>query len=189
MVYPNDKILLKALDTSPTWKPPKILCKIVKWCQNLPCFPKNSGELTKLSDFLTAEEKKGICQIIKAKLSLTSDPDKTVLYNYCRFYLILTGSTSRVDLDKSTFGMSRSLSLYLFFLVFYFVFKTIQCQECKYFGYAALCLMLSVLFFFRCIRFAKMRIIYTLRSCYYSLTLEKSKGSVKAQTAEPNIKL
>lgn len=155
ITHKNNKLLLKALDTS-----------------------------KKSHQFLTQEEKDGIVQAVQTELALKMIPNEEILYNYCKFYLISTGNTARADKDQSTFGMSRSLSLYLFGLSLFMAYSAIRTQNTMHFVYAVGILALSVLLYYRCIRFAKMRYIYILRSFYYSFLQNKSKKTTKDSIAK-----
>lgn len=148
VIYKNNKLLLKALDTSP-----------------------------KSHQFLTQEEKESIFKAVQKELALEMIPNEDMVYNYCRFLLIATGDTTRADKDQSTSGMSRSLSLYLFLLFIFMTFSAIQNQNTKHFLCAVVILALSVLLYYRYIRFAKMRYVYILRSFYYNFLHDKLKNT------------
>lgn len=149
-IYKNNRLLLKALDTS-----------------------------EKSNRLLTQEEKDGIVQAVQTEMALQTIPNVEILYNYCKFYLISTGNTARVDKDQSIFGMSRSLSLYFCGLALFTAVYAFKTLNALHFVYVVVSLGLSILLYYRCIRFAKMRYIYILRSFYYSLQQSKSKWIAK----------
>ena len=149
-IYKNNRLLLKALDTS-----------------------------KKTHRLLTQEEKEGIYQTVQKELNLETAPDEEVLYNYCKFYLITTGNMARADRDQSTLGLSRSLSLYFFLLSLITYITYFRSQNDMYYTCAVGMLLLAVLLWHRYIRFAKMRYIYILRSFYYSFLQNKSEMSTK----------
>lgn len=146
VTHKNNKLLLQALDTS-----------------------------KKSHQFLSQEEKEGIFQAVQSELGLNAPPNEEILYNYCKYYLISTGNTSRADKDQSSFGMSRSLSLYFLFLFPFAIYSAIRNQSFTFFVCAISILGLSILLYYRCIRFAKMRYIHILRSFYYSYLNESRK--------------
>lgn len=154
ITHRNNKLLLKALDTSKKSYP-----------------------------FLTQEEKNGIIQIVQTELASETAPNEEILYNYCRYYLASTGNMVRADKEQSIFGMSRSLSLYFFVLFLFMACKSICSRNIILFVWTASIFVLSVLLYYRCLRFSKMRYIYILRSFYYSFIQNKSnnitKGPVK----------
>lgn len=132
--------------------------------------------------FLTPEEKEGIVQAVQTELALQTPPNDHMIYNYCKFYLISTGNTTRADKDQSTFGMSRSLSLYFLGLSFFTAYSAIRTQNIMHIVYTVVIFVLSMLFYYRCIRFAKMRYIYIVRSFYYSFLQNKAKKIAKDST-------
>lgn len=123
---------------------------------------------------LTQEEKDGIIQIVQTELSLKTPPNEEIVYNYCKYYLIANEKTERADKDQSTFGMSRSMSLYLFGLSLFTACSAIMTHHIIYLICAVVIVALSVLLYFRCIRFAKMRYIHILRFFYYSFQRDMS---------------
>lgn len=135
----NNRLLIRALDTSRTHS----------------------------HQCLTTEEVNSVYGIVKKELALESLPNVAVLYNYCKYYLIINGDMSKVYRDQSIAGLSRSLSLY-FFVLFVFVYlKAIDLQNTIYFWYAFVTLMLSILLGYRCTRFITMRYVNIIRAFYY----------------------
>lgn len=91
-------------------------------------FQKNNNLLKRALDtakvpthqFLTSEEKNNVSQIIQKELALENPPDISLLYNYCKYYLVINGCMVSADKNQSISGLSRSLSLY-FLVLFAFV--------------------------------------------------------------------
>ncbi|HIR65031.1 MAG TPA: hypothetical protein IAB92_07515 [Candidatus Faecousia faecigallinarum] len=138
----KNRILLNALDTS----------------------KKSSHQL------LTKEEKEAVHQIVRAELCLEEEANIEILYNYCKFYLISTGNTAKIDKDQSIAAMSRSLSIYFLFLFFYILFVAISEKSTIYILWSALSLVLFFVFLSRSKRFCVLRYIYVFRYFLYNFS-------------------
>lgn len=123
---------------------------------------------------LTVNEKKAICTIVENTLERESSKkikiDQEVIYNFCKFYLINNNYMTRANMDQTTFGLSRSLSLYFFCAAFViFVYGcTLTTISIPLIGSGIILFLISALLYFRCIRFAKLRYVNMLRAFYYS---------------------
>lgn len=135
----NNRLLIRALDTS----------------------------LTHSHQCLTTEEMNSVYGIVKKELALEGLPNIAVLYNYCKYQLIINGDMSKMDRDQSIAGLSRSVSLYFFVLFVIVYLKAIDLQSTIYFGYAFVALMLSIMLGYRCARFITMRYVDIIRTFYY----------------------
>lgn len=129
----------------------------------------NALDSTKASNhqYLTTKEKDGVFQIVKTKLALENTPDISLIYNYCKYYLIANGEMVRADKNQSIAGLSRSLSLYFFVLFVGVCCKAIAEQSIMWFKCAIGILLLSIMLGFRSVRFIKMRYIDIIRTFYY----------------------
>ena len=120
--------------------------------------------------YLTDKEKKGVYSYIIEKLNLNPhDNIDNIVYNYCKFYILESNETTRIDKDQSISAMSRSLSLY-FALLAVMVFIS------NFFEPAAMKIILVIislffagLFYYRCMRFTKLRYINIFRTFYYKV--------------------
>lgn len=120
--------------------------------------------------YLTEVEKDGVYSYVINKLNLDDNVNNdNVVYNYCKYYLIENEETTRIDKDQSLSAMSRSLSLYFSLLsILMFVSILFQPSLIKFVS-IIISLILAILFYYRCIRFAKLRYIYIFRAFYYSV--------------------
>lgn len=118
---------------------------------------------------LTVEEKKEIYNIISKKTNVDiQQMNEKFVFNYCKFYLINEGDTSRIDRDQSLSAMSRSLSLFFIVLsIFSIVSFCFTCNMVQLISFFV-SLILFLLFFARCLRFNNLRFIYILRNFYYN---------------------
>lgn len=137
---------------------------------------------------LTQEEKDGIKKAVLKRINVQTDRDIDMVYNYCKFHLISSGSVARADKDQSTSGLSRSLSLFFFILAIITTWSAISAQYVAYFVYAVGELVLSCLLYYRCRRFVQMRYIYILRSFYYSLLRDTPGNGANDSTTKKNTK-
>lgn len=142
-----------------------------------------SGKHPDYSTALTSEEQVGIRHIVRKKMKIDkkepegSESDIQTIYNYCRLNLNSADNMARADRNQSISGMSRSLSLY-FFGIFLVTGLTCLCnQSAKYLCCAIAASLLSILLYFRCIRFAKMRYVYIIRTYYYNFYFKKNNQS------------
>ncbi len=128
---------------------------------------------------LTSLEKDSLFRYVTNKLKLNSNANISdgstisLVYNYCRFCIIEKGGYSKLQKHLTLSSMSRSLSLY-FLLLFIFSIGSIGYEYEKYGNTnqqkIVLCIVsmaVSVILFFRSIRFLKHRFIYVFRTYYY----------------------
>ena len=119
--------------------------------------------------YITEHEKKKIYSYLENVLLIKSKSEKDeVIYNYCKYYMMEKNKTASIDKDQSLSGLSRSLSLYFFLLgIALFVLEDFQMDHKNLI--VVISLAISVLLYFRCIRFAKMRYSKVLRLFYYDI--------------------
>ena len=115
---------------------------------------------------LTLFEKEKIYKYVKHKLKLKKD-NHSVIYNYCKFYLLKNGKIEKIEKDQSLSAMSRSLSLYFAILtVFAFITFIFDLNLTKL--ALMFCSMLfSVVLYYRSVRFAIIRYTNIFRTFYY----------------------
>lgn len=105
--------------------------------------------------------------IIKTLILNPKDDNDNIIYNYCKFYFIRNCKTSKIDKDQSLSAMSRSLSLYFIFQTIAILYSFLSgITLIKVFLFVT-SIMLSILLYYRCIRFAELRYIYIFRTFYY----------------------
>lgn len=120
--------------------------------------------------FLTEVEKSGIYSYVIEHLKL--DPSQNhdnEVYNYCKFFVIEKCETTRIDKDQSLSAMSRSLSLYFLLLAIFIFFNFLFQPNLIKLILIIISLILAILLYHRCVRFAKLRYIYIFRTFYYSI--------------------
>lgn len=119
---------------------------------------------------LTEVEKNGVYTYVINKLKLNPNEDNdNVVYNYCKFYILKNADTSRIDRDQSISAMSRSLSLYFALLTFAVLINAFFQPQFFKFVLIAISLIFSFLFYYRCIRFNKLRYVNIFRTFYYDV--------------------
>lgn len=123
--------------------------------------------------YITGYEIDKIYSYVENVLHISSESEKDeVIYNYCKYYMVRKEKTANIDKDQSISGFSRSLSLYFFLLgVVLFVLEVFQIENKNLI--VVILLMISVLLYFRCIRFAKIRYSKVLRAFYYDVIANK----------------
>lgn len=126
--------------------------------------------------YLTENEKKGIFSYVIEKLRLNvNENNENIVYNYCKFYVLESGDTSRIDKDQSLGAMSRSLSLY-FIMLSIVILNSVFLQPSLFkIVLIILSLAFTVLLYNRCVRFAKLRYIYIFREFYYKVVVKNLK--------------
>lgn len=132
-------------------------------------------EALKTSDtshmLLSKKEKQVICTKIEKELHLDKSPNNyNIIYNYCRFYMINQGNTSKIDKDQSLAAMSRSFSLYFLILSLFSVGTFLWEHNFLLLTLSGFSLLLSCLFYYRFKRFCLMRYVYIFRYYYYSMS-------------------
>lgn len=119
---------------------------------------------------LTEEEKNGVFNYVTDKLKLKEgENNDNIVYNYCKYFIINNGNTSRIDRDQSLSAISRSLSLYFALLTIVFVLSlTFNCLKMVL---LVAFTFLAILLYHRCIRFTKLRYINIFRTFYYGVVV------------------
>lgn len=119
---------------------------------------------------LTKTEILSVYSYVVEKLNLIANEDNdNIVYNYCKFYIIKYGDTDKIDKDQYLSAMSRSLSLYFTLLTFIAIYDVIFVPSLKKLILIFISLLLAILLYYRCIRFAKLRYIYIIRTFYYEV--------------------
>lgn len=124
---------------------------------------------------LTVEESNELEGIVSKELNFDFSSCKNkeiIIYNYCKFHLISTNSMSASNKDQSIAGLSRSLALYFFIIAISFLtcFIFFSAQKAYCFIIFLVSTALTVLFYYRYIRFIKYRYTFVFRSFYYQHT-------------------
>lgn len=123
--------------------------------------------------YLTENEKRGVFSYVTEKLGLNvNENNDNIVYNYCKFYILESGDTSRIDKDQSLSAMSRSLSLYFIMLSIIILINTLFQPSLLKIILTVLSLAFAVLLYHRCIRFAELRYIYIFRTFYYKVVVK-----------------
>lgn len=123
--------------------------------------------------YLTENEKRGVFSYVTEKLGLNANENNdNIVYNYCKFYILESGDTSRIDKDQSLSAMSRSLSLYFIMLSIIILINTLFQPSLLKIILTVLSLAFAVLLYHRCIRFAELRYIYIFRTFYYKVVVK-----------------
>lgn len=131
-------------------------------------------QVLKISDgsylCLNEREKKGIYKYVIKKLKLDKSKDNdNVIYNYCKFHILKSKNKAHMDKEQSLSAMSRILSLY-FYIVFHFSLVGLSNQPNILKGMMPVAAaFFTILFYYRYIRFAKLRYIYIFRTFYYEV--------------------
>ena len=120
--------------------------------------------------FLTRIEKEGVYSYVVDKLSLNTKEDNTsVVYNYCKFYILQSGDTAQIDKHQSLSAMSRSLSLYFTVLFCAVFFNNLFQPNYIKIILIATSFILAAFLYYRCIRFTKLRYVCIFRTFYYKV--------------------
>lgn len=123
--------------------------------------------------FLTETEKSGVYSYVIERLKLDpSQSNDNEVYNYCKFFVIEKCDTARIDKDQSLSAMSRSLSLYFSLLAIFAFFNCLFWPSLIKLILIIISLILAILLYHRCVRFAEMRYIYIFRTFYYSVVVK-----------------
>lgn len=136
---------------------------------------KNNGLLKKALStsnnsyiYLTQNEKKAVYLHVIEKLELNpNENNDNIVYNYCKFSIIESGDTSRIDKDQSLSAMSRSLSLYFTLLFIIILPSTLFQPSLLKIVLVIVSLALAVLFYRKYVKYAEMRYVYIFRTFYY----------------------
>ncbi len=124
--------------------------------------------------YLSETEKSEVYSYVTQKLRLNAkESNDSIIYNYCKFYILENFDTARIDKDQSLSAMSRSLSLYFIILSIIISYNTIFQPTLLNIILIILSLFFTVLFFHRTMRFAKLRYIYIFRTFYYKVVAEQ----------------
>ncbi len=120
--------------------------------------------------FLTEIEKNGVYSYVVNHLNLSAeDNNDSVVYNYCKFYILKSGDTARIDKEQSLSTMSRSLSLYFLLLAIAIFTDVFFRPSFTKVILIIISLSFAVLLCYRCIRFAKLRYVDIFRTFYYNV--------------------
>lgn len=120
--------------------------------------------------YLSETEKNGVYRYVAEKLNLNIDGDiGIIVYNYCKFYVLGSRNTTRIDKDQSLSAMSRSLSLY-FATLFVVSVVSLFCQpSLSKILLSVISAIFAIVLYLRYSRFAKMRCVNIIRSFYYDI--------------------
>lgn len=118
---------------------------------------------------LTAREKSEIMKNAnKALGNKKEDISASDIYNWCKFQNINNSSViARTDRDQATAGLSRSLSLYFFFVAVLCPLGAIIKKNPYYLLVCIICLLVGFILQYRAVRFSKLRYVYVLRQYLY----------------------
>ena len=123
--------------------------------------------------YLADIEKKGVYDYIIKKLKLNPDDDNdNVVYNYCKFYILENSDTTRIDKEQSISSLGRSLSLYFALLAFVVLINSFFQPSIVKIILVIISVCFSILLYYRCIRFAKLRYINIYRTFYYKVVIK-----------------
>lgn len=118
---------------------------------------------------LTETEKSGIYAYVKSKTNIKND---NMVYNYCKFYIMRNCDTIKIDKDQSLSALSRSLSLYFIILAIITLITVFVNPNHLNIILLFISILFSVLLYYRCVRFAKLRYTYIFRTFYYHVVLK-----------------
>lgn len=122
---------------------------------------------------LTETERIRLNEIFHA--SKTDGIDDLYKYNFCRFYLLKKKKgMSRPDKDQALAAFSRSMILYFVGLAVLIVCTTSDALIRAGGGISTV--ILGVLFYYRYVRFTKMRYIYIIRNFLYFYEIDQNNG-------------
>lgn len=123
--------------------------------------------------YLTDTEKEGVLDYVIGKLQLDRNDDNyNVVYNYCKFYILENCDTTRIDKDQSISSMGRSLSLYFAVLALVVLINILFQPSIAKIVLVIISACFSILLYYRCIRFAKLRYINIFRTFYYKVVIQ-----------------
>lgn len=120
--------------------------------------------------YITKYEKDEVYSYVKKVLNIRHIKHEVekdeIIYNYCKYYMMGKDKMANLDKDQSISAFGRSLSLYFFMLgLAVFVLDCIKINHKNMI--VVILLVISVILYYRCIRFAKMRYVKVFRSFYY----------------------
>lgn len=119
---------------------------------------------------LSKAEKNEVYKYVRKKLNLNIDGDiDAIVYNYCKFYVLGSGNTTRIDKDQSLSAMSRSLSLYFLMLCIIAVSSLFYQISVSKVLLSVISAIFAIVLYLRYARFAKMRCVNIIRSFYYDI--------------------
>lgn len=124
---------------------------------------------------LSETEKNDVYSYVAKELHKNADEiSDSVVYNYCKFYILENENTSRIDKDQSLSAMSRSFALYFTCLSVIMFADIIVALRLAKAVLMVMAIALAVLFYYRCIRFATLRYVYIFHRFYCKKILKKS---------------
>lgn len=117
--------------------------------------------------YITKNEVEKLKSLIYEKEGRKNEIDEVFIYNYCKFCTFKLGKNTRANLDQTIAGLSRSLSLCFFITTVAMIISgfVYDIKICAIAG--GVSIFLSVLLFYRYVRFTKMRYTYILRTYLY----------------------
>ena len=123
---------------------------------------------------MTDKEKNEIYSYVVDKLNLNLNNNKdSIIYNYCKFYILDNTDTTQIDKEQSLSAMSRSLCLYFILLsIVVFINNFFQPDIIKIILVIS-SIIFAIFLFYRYIRFAKLRYIKVFRRFYYKVVVNK----------------
>lgn len=125
--------------------------------------------------YLSETEKNGVYRYVSEKLNLnTAGGIDAIIYNYCKFYVLGSGNTTRIDKDQSLSAMSRSLSLYFLMLCIIAVSSLFYQLSLSKILLSVISAIFAIVLYLRCTRFAKMRCVNIIRTFYYNVIVNST---------------
>lgn len=120
--------------------------------------------------YLSETEKNGVYRYVAEKLNLNIDGDiGIIVYNYCKFYVLGSRNTTRIDKDQSLSAMSRSLSLYFLMLCIIAVSSLFYQISVSKVLLSVISAIFAIVLYLRCTRFAKLRCVNIIRTFCYNV--------------------
>ena len=124
---------------------------------------------------LSETERNAIYSYVAKELHKNADEiSDSVVYNYCKFYILENEDTSRIDKDQSLSAMSRSFALYFTCLSVIMFADVIVALSLVKTILMVMTIAFAVLFYYRCIRFATLRYVYIFHTFYCKKILKNS---------------
>ena len=128
--------------------------------------------------YISKTELEQINALVQTKLKLDNTPDIDVLYNFCKH---CGGNSPQTDKDQSIAAFSRSISLHFFILSISVILYALVMTQYRFLIVGSLILLLSFIFWSRCIRFYKLRYVKIIRQYYY-IYLRQSEANSSSNT-------
>lgn len=122
-------------------------------------------DVNRTNRYISEIELRQIYVIVQTKLQLQNTPDIDTVYNFCKH---CGGNSPQADKDQSIAAFSRSLALHFYILFALILVHTIQKAQYDYLFLSTLVLLIAFIFWFRSIRFYKLRYAKIIRQYYYT---------------------